>query len=326
MNPIEVFFGHPPPLIVIILKDRPDWLLQVVGRAKRFMMAQVHPDRGHSGDLELSSEISGAFSALEDLNRWPEYLEEYLAKPNKTGFLQAQVQTLEKDIERLHRSLRNKQKEIERLQGLLPQEDEVEKWQRTAWQWFVSSAFHRAIPNPDLPESLFPPDSVSRGRLHNFRVVVEQENADYKYAAYEFDITGRVRMTAKSDDLALVRTALIFRSDKKPRRNLVFSRNPGPLLVGSTTTKKEFMLRQAIEEGIVQPYVAIGSYPVFMVADSYGKLASHTTRLLGWEKSILEIIPLKKFRRELTGPGGRNRHRPGLERRLREYKKRSRRE
>lgn len=322
-NPLELFFGRSPPLIVKLLKDRPDWIVKIVGQAKKYMVAQAHPDRGHEGDL--ARDISEAFSALQDPDRLAECLEDYLARPDPAEPLRLRLRDASRKISGLESELRKSHRELAELQkGLFLAQERRGVQYTVSWQWFVAGLV-REFDLENMPKTTFPEGVIPRSLLYKYRVIVETESwrgtrkgGEEKFVlfrGYQFDLSGRVRLVVQSENLDLVKRSYLFKGQKR-WQGVRRTESDGSILIGSSETDLSGVrLLDAVHSQGIKPYVSVGRIPVF----TYSVQPFETVQSRG---KIVEIISLRDTRRALIGGGGIAKTKTRLRTRLSEYKRR----
>ncbi len=307
-NPIEVLFA---PGSILLLKDRPGALRRVAEKLKPFLMASVHPDRGLEATPGLASEISEAFNRIkESTDEELETLILEFARDQRGENMRIELRALRDEVRRLEKATSLKQRELKKANAELAElRDETFSSSVSSWQWFATGIPFKVSSLQDIPTSVLPNGAIPRGLLHHFRIVVRQENINdskkKEYKGYQFDISGRVRLTVHSDTLEGASFAGLLKDREPSFGSTVLKREPGEVLIGSADeAEKGIPLVRAVHEGLVRPYVEVGRVPVFASVHSYRRLQTSSSFGLYTihPERIVDIISIKKGRKEMQKP------------------------
>jgi hypothetical protein len=253
-------------------------------------MAAFHPDRNADTGPEASAEISEAFGNLVSMSsvELEQKIAEFLHQQSG-GLLKERIRDLQRKSTALGETVRKRDAEILRLKNEVLSSRAVEKRAAlTAWNWISG--------NTGTPAVTRKVAMIYRNVLHHYRIVVKCRD---RFRAFEFDLSGRVRMLVESRNINLARTAFMFSGDKERASVTIERRKSGvkEVLLGSAKTKP-INLVSALIGGEVSPIITVGSVPVFVTwispTQAFDVSDSGFT-----DGVIVEIVSIRRMRNEI---------------------------
>lgn len=292
-NPIDVFFGTD---VVSQLRRQPSALRRVAERVKPLLMAAVHPDKGlevHSG---VAAEISEAYAVLskatpDEIERMVEtFLSENSRRTNQLK-IELRSKRLEADNQRLIiDSLRGEVSRLEKKNQMI--QHAQKSADSVTWAWIVASL------GDDLPALREATKRIRRSMLHHYRIIV-QYGVEFK--AFEFDITGKIRMSVTTSDIEMARTAFLSGGDDDRTFARVDFRHDNEYFLGVSTEDPKDVVH-SLQVGNIVPFVQVGGFAVFVPWVS----ESEPFRIMRSELSggkVLEIISIRRMRKSVARHG-----------------------